>query len=240
MATRLSGQPAGYPHGIFAETTAAQINLGTQAVATDGRTYRYCQAGSGNALVVGDLQQSPVEDTAHQNLTPVAAAIGATQVTVALGNSEATANEYADGYLIVSITPGLGYQYLIKSHPAADASTNVVLTLSDPIEVALTTTSRVDMVLNPYAGVIINPQSSATGVPVVVAVTNITASSRGWIHDGGVAAVLADCAITVGTSVIASNGVDGAIEDVASTTQHIVGTAVTGIATGDVGAVKLI
>lgn len=223
---------------IFQSSTVKEGKLGARIKADDGRVFRYCLAGA-SALVVGKLQQAPAQITDHQDMTPVAAAIGATTVTVALGATAVTANQYAEGWLVITKTPGEGYQYKISSHPAAALSTSVVLTLEDPIQVALTTSSRCDLVLNPFSGVIVNP-ATISSTPVGVAVYPIPAGSYGWIQTGGVATILADGANAVGSDLVASNGVAGAVEDAASPgAQPLVGVAVTGAADTEYGAVLL-
>jgi len=222
---------------LTSNTSTALHNLGERAVTPDGRVFRYCKAGA-TALVPGKLQQAPAEVTNHQDLTPAAAAIGATSVTVTLGATAATANQYAGGWLMVTVTPGQGYQYKIKSHPAADASATLALALEDAIVVALTTSSRCDLVLNPYSGVIVNP-TTASSTPVGVAVTAITAAQFGWLQVGGVANVLADGTVTVGTALVASNATAGAVEALTGV-QAPVGIAVTGIASTEYGAVRLL
>src|SRR3990167_1908964 len=103
--------------------------LGEVAVTTDGRRFRYAQAG-GTALVVGNILQAPAETVADQGLAVAAAGIGATQITTT-STVTVTANQYGGGYVLVTITPGLGQIFRIKSHPAATAA-GVVLTLEDP------------------------------------------------------------------------------------------------------------
>ena len=225
-----------FDQGHLSSFSTQGPRLGVPAVADDGRVFRYVKAGA-TALVVGNLQQASAEKTNHQNLTAPVAAIGATSVAVTLGATEAQANDYAEGFMVVTVTPGVGYQYRIKSHPAAAASASLTLTLEDPIEVALTATSRIDLVMNPFKDVIINP-TTATSAPVGVAVYPITASQYGWIQTGGIATVLADGAITVGVNVSASNGTAGAIE-AAVTAQAAIGYAITGIATTEYGTIML-
>ena len=207
------------------------MDLGAEMHSSDGRSFRYALAG-GTSLVVGTLQQAQAEATDSQNLACAAAAIGATSVTTTT-TLTVTANEFAGGWLIVSVTPGVGYQYRIRSHPAATAAT-LVLTLEDPIQVALTTTSRVDLVHNPYSSIIINP-TTATSAPVGVAVNNVTNAQYGFIQIKGVATILADGASTVGTNVSASNATAGAVEP-AVTAQAAIGVAITGVASTEYGA----
>jgi hypothetical protein len=222
--------PVGSTSGI--NNDAAK--LGALATTGDGRYFRYSTAGA-VALVPGTLQQASAEVTGSQNLGVAAAAIGATSVTTT-SNVTCAANDFAGGYLIVTVTPGQGYQYQIVSHAAA-SSAPVTLNLADPIVVALTTSSKIDLVANPYKGVVINP-TTATSCPVGVAVAATPISYYGWLQVRGVSAVLADGTVTVGTELVASNGTAGAVEALTGV-QAIVGTAVTGIATTEYGAVNL-
>lgn len=210
--------------------------LGALATTGDGRYFRFATAG-GVALVVGNLQQASAEVTANENLAIAAAAIGATQI-VTTSTVTVTANQYAGGWALITTSTGAGYQYQIGSHAAASGAV-LTLNITDPIIVALTTSSKVDLVANPYAGVIINP-TSATSAPVGVAVAATPISYYGWLQVGGVASVLADGTVTVGTALDASNGTAGAVEAHAEAgVQAPVGTAVAGIATTEYGAVKL-
>lgn len=222
--------PVGTTSGINNDSA----KLGALATTGDGRYFRYAIAGA-TALVPGTLQQASAEVTGSQNLAVAAAAIGATSVTTT-SNVTCSANDFAGGYLIVTITPGQGYQYQILSHAAASAAP-VTLNLADPIVVALTTSSRVDLVANPYKGVVINP-TTATSCPVGVAVAATPISYYGWLQVRGVGTVLADGAVVVGTQVVASNATAGAVEALTGV-QAIVGTAVTGVATTDYGAINL-
>lgn len=229
--TQVAGQK------IFSSSSNQLHTLGELMVTPDGRKFRYARAGA-SALVPGTLVQAPAQTTGVQDLTPTATAIGALEITTS-STVTVTANQFAGGYVLVTVTPGQGYQYRIKSHPAA-TSAAVTLTLEDPIQVALTTSSRIDLVANPYNGVIINP-STATSSPVGVAVFPIAASGFGWVQTGGPANILADGAITVGINVIASNATAGAVEAGADAAdlQASVGIALTGIATTEYGAIQV-
>jgi hypothetical protein len=192
----------------------------------NGDLYRYAKFG-GSATVAGNVLQSPATIANHSSMTPAVAAIGATEVTVTLGATAATANQYAEGYLVTSSTPGHGYALKIKSHPAADASATLVLTLEDPLIIAITASTTVDMVLNPFAGVIQSP-TTETGAPVGVALYVGTAASFGWIKTRGIAGVLCQGTIAVGETAVVSNGTAGAVEAGADATdaQPLVGRAV--------------
>ena len=234
MATQLSSTPAAIAQPLFSSSSVAMHGLGEKCFSPDGRAFRYCKAG-GTALVPGKLQQAPAEVTGDQNLAVAAAAIGATTVTTT-STVTVTANQYAGGWVMVAITAGVGYQYKIKSHPAATSAV-VTLTLEDPLNVALDTNSRIDLVANPYGGVVVNP-TTATSAPIGAAVYPIAIGEFGWLQVEGPCCILNDGGSTVGTNVSASNGTAGAVE-AAVTAQAACGYAMTGIATTDYGAIFL-
>ena len=223
--------------GIYKSQATAAHALGEQAATGDGRVFRYSRAGAA-ALVTGTLLQASAEVTGNQNLTAVAAAIGDTTL-VSTSNVTVTANQLAGGYAIITVTPGQGYMYKIKSHAAFTAAAPT-LTLEDPIVVALTTSSRIDLVASSYTGLVINP-ATATSTPVGAAISPIAISEFGWIQTGGVATLLADGTLAVGTNLIASNATAGAVEAGADAAdlQASVGVAVSGITTAEYGPVLL-
>lgn len=236
MSTTLSSTTLVNPQDIFSASSTAGTIVGARATTGDGRVFRYVLAG-GTALVVGDLQQASAEDTTnYQNLAVAAAAIGATSVTTTT-TATVTANALAGGYLCVTTSAGIGNVYQIGGNTAATGAV-FTITLNDPLLVALTTGSRIDLIPNPYASVIINP-ASASSAPVGVAIYPITAAYYGWLQTQGAAPVLADGTVTVGTALVASNGVAGAAEALAGV-QAAIGTALTGIATTQVGLVNLL
>lgn len=172
--------PSGQP--VFSSSATQFHPLGSLFEDGFGRSYRYCLAG-GTSLVVGDAIQSPAEVPLHQEMTPSAAAIGDKTVTFVLGSTLATANQYAGGILVIDLDPGFGYSYPIRSHLAADSGATLVVTLEPgwEIVVALTSTSRVTLALNPYSGVIICPATTATGTPAGVAQFIIVNAEYGWL-----------------------------------------------------------
>src|SRR3990167_8459662 len=123
MASQLSGQVLVNARPLFSAggDTNAEHVVGSRVECNDGRVFRYAFC-TPTALVAGNLLQAPADTTTHQNLIPVAAAIGATSIDVALGAGAMNAGVYNGGYAIISVTPGLGYAYKIKSHPSAASS----------------------------------------------------------------------------------------------------------------------
>lgn len=212
-------------------------NLGELIFSNDGRAFRYSKAG-GTALVAGQLQQSQVEDTDTQNMTAVAAAVDDLSI-VSTTTVTVTANEYAEGFILVTVTPGVGRLYKIKGH-IAYTSAAPTFNLAEPVRVALTTTSRLDAMANPFNAVVVAPTTYTSSV-AGAAVHPIVASEFGWLQVGGVANLLADGALVVGEPVIRSNGTAGSVEPTTTTftVQGFVGYAKTGVATTEYGAVDL-
>lgn len=210
--------------------------LGQLYVHPDGRRFRYARAGSA-ALVVGNLLQAPAEDTGDQAITPAATSVGATSLTTS-STMTVTANQYAGGYIVVTVTPGLGQVFKIKGHAAFTAAA-ATFDLEDPVQVALTTTSRIDFVPNPYNGVILAP-TTLTSSLVGVAVNDLTASQYGWIQVGGPCAMTNDAAgaLTVGVAVMSSSSVGGSVR-LQTAGNRIVGQAMTGVASGETGLFQI-
>jgi hypothetical protein len=234
--TQLSGAITVVGQALYSSSSYKAHNLGELVFTNDGRAFRYAKAG-GTTLVPGKLQQASAEVTANQDVAIAAAAIGAIQI-VTTGTLTVTANQYAEGWAVVCDDTGEGYQYKIKGHAAATAAV-VTFNLEDSIIVALTTSTTIDFVANPYSAIIVNP-TTLTSTPVGVAVYPVVNAEFGWLQVGGVATILADGANAVGSDLVASNGVAGAVEDAASSgAQPIVGTAVTGAADTEYGAVLL-
>lgn len=236
MPTAITGTgPQVVAQKLYSSSADQLHALGERVNTNDGRAFRYALAG-GTTLVSGTLLQAKAETTANQNLTAVAAAIGDTSL-VSTSTITCSANQYANGFAIITTSAGIGKIYKISGHAAFSAAAPT-FTLSDPIEVALTTGSRIDLVENPYGSVIINP-TTATSTPVGVAVAPIVTLQYGWIQTAGIAPCLADGTVTVGTDLVASNATAGAVEALTGV-QAVVALAVTGIATTEVGAVKLL
>lgn len=218
------------PQQVFSESSTQLLPLGTRGVTRDGRVFRYAVAG-GSALVVGNVLQSAAQVANHLNCTVAAAAIGDTTITVTPGATAGAANLYAEGIGIISTTPGLGYSYSISGHAAISASTAFTLNLmkDDPIQVALTSSSKLDLCPNPYKNVIQAPVTTLTGAVVGVAVYPITAAYYGWIQTWGMGGVLIDQTPGVGQSLSAPSAAAGAATINSSTLTIVGDSMVTGV-----------
>lgn len=230
--------------GINGGNTSNDLSISTQVGqrfnSEDYREFVLVQNGA-TALPSGVLVQSPASIGAnHTGLTCATATIGATQITVTLGGTLATANQYAGGFAVVSAGTGIGQTLRIASHPAGTSSGTVVLTLEDPLSVAtLVSDSKVSLTLNPYgsvngtnmatSGVIISP-TTATGASVGVTLYPIPAStatvpSYGFIQTKGAVACLNGAGTAIGLDVMPGGSVAGSVVTYVVATRNRVGTA---------------
>lgn len=195
--------------------------LGQHGQTQDGKGFVFQLNSSAATLAAGQLVATIAATANHLSRTlTVAAPINSTQITVPLGATAATLNQYQYGYLVVVDGTGKGQQFTIKSNPAANLSTSVVITLDNktPVKVALDTTSVVSLYPCPWLNVTTSTATlsqSITGVPVVA----VAPSNYFWGQVSGYASVLSDGAITKGGEATASGSVAGAAA--ATTTTNI-------------------
>lgn len=166
MAT-FKGADITAPVDTFSTGTTDQMTaLGSKQQTEDGRIFRYCKNGA-VATVAGSLYQGPVPLANHLANTPPAVAIGATSFAYTPGATAGAASLYAEGYMQVDTTPGEGYTYQVDGHAAITSSVAFTLYLKDPIQVALTTSSRVGLIPNQWKNIVVAP-------------TTLTANVAGW------------------------------------------------------------
>lgn len=191
MPSSLSGFPQAAAQSLFMSSATQQHPLGTYMETPGGRGFRYCKMGSVAAVPGKVYQGTPLDATNLQpsgGLGVSAAAIGDTTVTITSSITLA-ANLLAEGYLSVNVTPGQGYTYKIKGNTAVTSATGAVITLDDPLIVALTTSSKVIAARNTYDSVVIEP-GTPTATIAGVAPYIINASEYGWLQTRGPCAVL--------------------------------------------------
>jgi hypothetical protein len=204
-------------------TSAYKTNrIGAEAYTADGRQYRYILNGA-VALAAGKTVNAIARIANHTTITvQTPAAIGDQSVKITLGATLATADQYADGFLVVKDSTGVGQTFGIAGNTATASAGVITVFLKEPIVTALTTSSIVSLVNNPWNAVVVAPAAAAefvVGVPQVP----IAASVYGWVQTGGIASVLSDGIITKGAGAIQSASVIGAatIELAATVTQRI-------------------
>lgn len=199
MSTSLTGPVIAVSADLFSDLASPAAVVGSYCETADGRGYRYAKVGA-TATVPGKVYVASAWDST--NFAPVgglavaAQAIGDTSVTLTASLTIA-ANLLANGYMVTDVTPGQGYVFKVKGNTVVAGAANCVVTLADPIPVALTTATRVVFSKHPYDQVIVSPGGASTGQPVGVATSIITAAQYGWIQTYGAAPVLAGTATSI-------------------------------------------
>jgi len=202
---------------IRAESATQLFPIGT-ALLTDNGVFRYAKNGAAAVTIGKLLQNAAVLHADFDNdLAMAAASVGDLTVTITNTASAAITKDYfKDGWLNINdcgAGTGEGGLYKVKSHPAAAKSASCVLTLVDPIEVALTTASQCGLIKNLYDMVIVSPATTQTGIPVGVPwVSSFTAAYFGWIKTKGLASVLTNGTIIIGRAVAPGLTVAGSVD----------------------------
>lgn len=227
----------------FAQTSTdpSLVTLaGSKYETSDSREFVLVQNG-GTALLQGKLVQGPAKIANHQNLTTSTQAVGDKVVTVTLGGTLATVNQYSGGYVIFNAGTGIGQTLKIASHPAGTSSGTVVLTLEDAIQVATATASTKScLVLPAYgspngtnvstSGVILCPANNALTGPVIgvsnspIAASSSTVGTYGFIQTKGLCAALNDGGSVIGLDLMPGS-VAGTLASYVVATSSRVGTA---------------
>ena len=259
--SRITQRPAVGPLNLFAQATSTSTGtgyvdpsfstyVGQKFDTADGRELTLISNGA-VALTSGVLVQGSPIVANHQNLavsvTTYPAGIGATQVSVTLGATKITQGQYSNGFLVVNAGTGIGQTLKIASNVGAAASAaGVVITLEDPIVVALDATSKVSLHVSPYQDCVISPTTSTgrvVGVTFypVAAATAVTSTSAGVVTSAGVqqyalvvnkgiTSVLSDASVAAaGLGIAPSTTTAGAVTVQAATLVNIGSTFTLGV-----------
>ena len=218
----------GWAQGLYATSSTKKESLGALRITDDGRKFRYAKAGE--ALVAGKNGLMCDTTANHVKQTGDAVSKGVYEVSLVVGATAVTANQYDDGYLQIydGEAGTVGYQYRIKSHTACDSAGTVVLQLEDPIQVAIISTDTWSLIPNPFSS-ITQQASLAHGMGGIVPVA-VTSGYYFWMQTGGVACALNGGNTTLGAGMVqsATEGAlktqpDGALE--AAPCGHAIGFA---------------
>jgi len=200
-------------YGDEKATGTTQLHaLSTRMVLPDGRIFYYGQTDG--AQTAGAICQSAVGVANHDmDLAVNTASVGDKSLSVTLGGTAATEDQYKDGYVYVNDGTGEGNIYKIRQHDAINSSAAGTINLydGDTIAVAFEAATLVGLVKNPYKDFIVYP-TTTTGHAVGVAATDFDDDDFGWLQTWGPAAVLCDVAFAIGNHVRVSDNTAGSGE----------------------------
>jgi len=164
---------------IYEQSSTQQHKLGERLVIGD-RVFRYMKAGSSN-LSAGYVVGAPCTLTSEDTVT-VAHGIGTTVVTITA--SGVSANDFAEGYLVVDEGTGAGETYKIRSNTATDSDGLIQVTLYDGLKTAWDTSDTdVTLIPSPYKDVIVCPTDGIilpVGVPLIAVTANYYFWGQTW------------------------------------------------------------
>jgi hypothetical protein len=196
----------------WAESSTQLFPLGSM-LHYGNNVYRYGLLG-GTAVTAGKLVAHQAQDSNHLNMTATAAVdAGETAISVETGGNDLTLNEYTDGYLWANDVNGEGQTMRVKSNPVHDHSDDpsVVITTYDPLATALTTSSQLSLIHNPYSQVVVAPDGEAGSV-VGCTVIDTTADYYAWFTVYGPQAILTEGTAVLGHNCMRSDTTAGAVE----------------------------
>ena len=206
----MSQKPSGAPtmwqptipidQSIYEASSTQKAPLGTRLEVGD-RVFYYAQLSTSANITAGKIVCQGPMIASHQAdiLTPAATSAGEKVVTLTLGTAIA-ANEYAEGYMIISSGDNNNYTYHIKSNPAAaTAATGATLVLYDELKSALTATNEINLVPNIYDNVKVG--SEVLDMPVGVTPLAVTTGEYFWLQTYGPAGVYNSAALGAGVAV---------------------------------------
>lgn len=214
----------------YKESSIKEHAFGQRAETQDGRIFRYAELGE--AITTGSMTVSNAIDATLINCAVTAvAAIGATSVSFTNAATTALANEYAEGYAIISYGTGLGQTLKVASHAAWTSGGASTVTLEDPLVVALDTTSKIEFTHNPWHGCYMtaNAVTTVTGG----ALMPFQSGYFGWLQTRGVFGARADTTITAGYEIVNDSSTLGDVQLNGIYTQEIaIGHAIKASASG--------
>lgn len=203
--------------------TNQEYPLGFRAETRDGRVFRYGEANA--TIAAGNLCRARDIIGNHTAMSvQAAAAAGSKEVSVTLGATAASADQYEQGYLVIGTAAGAGHAYLVDTHPAANSGSTLTVTLGEEVRVALTTDSNANLVANPWKEIELST-TTQTSMIVGVAAVAMTDGQFGWFQTRGVASALAGEAITSGQAITVDAGSNGRIQALDSAGEPEIGYA---------------
>ncbi len=230
-----TGPIAFQANGTFQTSTNVSLEtlLGSRWDLSDGREVALGQPATGTTVAEGKIYQNAALIADHQNMDVTAVQAYSNNgntpatVTMTLGNTAVTAQQYQGGYLAVVDGAGEGQLLKIASHPAASGAASLTVTLEDGPATALSaSTSEVSLLPATGNALIIAP-TTLTNSPFGLSLYPIAAGSYGFFLTKGVGNALSDAtAPAAGQAIGTSTATAGAVGKVAYATDVVTGNVI--------------
>ena len=207
--------------GIYEESSEQKYPIGT-FYGEPGPLHRgFMYAVAGAAITPGKLlATAPFSGAATTLQTAaaisVAALAGDKRIYCTIVTTAQVADHFAGGVAVindVSITPDDFYTFPIVGNSAlATTGTTGYVDLAYGVPVALTTSDKIDLSVNPWKSVIIQPVTTHTGSPAGVSLINVTSNYYFWCQTWGPVGIMSNAGpLTVGAAVKAGADIAGGV-----------------------------
>jgi hypothetical protein len=200
--TYQDASPLVYPQGLYEESATQKCRLGLIRPLDDGRVFIYASITA--AAITAGAFVSKVQTPVDATIAAADAAlnlIGRKEITLTIAG--ATANLYADGWILIKAGAGIGEMYKVRGNtatgdPATGRATFYLYDALRTTHVAASTTVAAHQ--SPYANLLINPavaNEAATTQETVLGLThmamgNSSAVSYVWLQKEGIASAVLD------------------------------------------------
>ena len=198
---------------VYAENEDQLALIGSKLRMVDGKEFHYCKAGAAGIGIAKMAQAEAVtSDWTEEVQTDYGFLEGATSGIVLITGTAPTANEWAEGWLLVNKGTGIGQMYRIKTNTSH--ATLPIISLYDAVVTAFPAASEVSIIKSNFMSTIVVDKSAgltahAIGVPLI----DITADYYYWSQTKGPAPLIVDTSdsVSVGFPVThpATCAVDG-------------------------------
>lgn len=210
--------------------TTQQVSLGHRFEDRFNRVFYYAYAAT--AVGRGKVARAAAVIANHNNLSfQTAPAVNDMSVSVTLGGTAATADQYKDGWLVVQDGTGEGRAYPVEGHGAQTSTTGTLeVFLKEPIDTAgALSEANVDLIYNKYDELLPPADNGQAYIPVGVpiCVGGLGSSEYGYIQTWGPCSVWQDEATAnLGEDLTWGAGTGtGQVEGRDASTEPIIGTA---------------
>ena len=194
----------GSPQSIYESSTVRHHGLGTLGF-LDERAFRYASSSSAAVLTAGQLVRQAAEVGNHISVAWASGGTaGSNKVTVTLGATAASANQYADGWLAAIDGTGSNQLRRIRTHPAAALSTTLELTLYDNLETSFAAADEISLIVNTFSNLVVHngADTRAVGVPAFNVPIGSTTTQYFWVQTTGPAMMWGDASTFVQGDIV--------------------------------------
>ena len=220
--------------GFAVIDTEQRYTPGTRAMSWDGSVLRYAKFGATNTSYQTAVWTNTT--SAGVSFESINGASGIGSRTVNIADASTTKDQYAGGYLLLFHATGDGKVYTVIANTAS-AGGIVILTLDQPLGVAVTTSDNLELYVSPFSDMRQGNSGSTKGfwgIPQAL----VTSGSYGWVKTWGPTFIAPQS--TVGGSGLATGYFrhDGSIDvrgniSPGTVTDQVAGFRMIGSAAGD-------